>query len=159
MKPSVSFAMKRTEVFLGKPLRGGESNVYHVRLNTVNNKWTRNVHEVWETNEKVIKLNSPIIHNSTDSIADFLEKLNDYSTKNAEQYFNEKVIVYWWDLLLYPTGKFLQLYIVKRGFLDGTHGFVHAMMMSFHSFLTRGKLWLLYKRNPESISQIIKSHS
>ncbi|MGB9598646.1 MAG: hypothetical protein ACPLZH_02265, partial [Minisyncoccales bacterium] len=33
------------------------------------------------------------------------------------------------------------------GFLDGVQGFVFAVLMSFHSFLVRGKLYLMLKRN------------
>ena len=37
-------------------------------------------------------------------------------------------------------------YFIKFGFLDGLQGLVFAIMMSFHSFLVRGKLWLLINK-------------
>ena len=50
------------------------------------------------------------------------------------------------SILLFPAGKFIQNYFFKRGFLDGTAGFIHAALMSLHSFLVRGKLWTKYHK-------------
>jgi hypothetical protein len=46
-------------------------------------------------------------------------------------------------IIFYPFGKFILNYFLKLGFLDGAPGFVYAFMMSFHSFLVRGKLYTL----------------
>jgi len=42
--------------------------------------------------------------------------------------------------------KFIQNYFLRLGFLDGTAGLISAVMMSFHSFLARGKMWELGKK-------------
>jgi hypothetical protein len=35
---------------------------------------------------------------------------------------------------------------LKSGFLDGLEGLIFAILMSFHSFLVRAKLWLLIQK-------------
>ena len=42
-------------------------------------------------------------------------------------------------MILFPSGKFIHNYIFRLGFLDGMEGFIHAGMMSGHSFLVRGE--------------------
>jgi len=53
-------------------------------------------------------------------------------------------------IIFYPMGKFLSNYFIKQGFRDGGEGFVHATLMSFHSFLVRGKLFLIWQRKQAS---------
>ena len=43
-----------------------------------------------------------------------------------------------------PRWKIIKNYLLLQGFRDGMPGLLMAMMMSFHSFLVRGKLWCLY---------------
>ena len=50
-------------------------------------------------------------------------------------------------IIAYPAAKFFIDYFWFLGFLDGTAGAVVALMMSFHSFLTRAKLWLLWHKH------------
>lgn len=140
-----SYAIKREEIFLGKKLRHGEpEGKQFVRLSSNKNaRWERPVHETWQVHETIDVLSTPLEHHSATSVSSFIRKLDYYSTINAQYLNSRKTPVSWWDILAYPAGKFIANYIVKRGFLDGTHGFLHAAFMSFHSFLTRGKLYLL----------------
>jgi hypothetical protein len=89
------------------------------------------------------ELKNPLIHQSATSVGNFADKLNFYTTANAQYLFDTKTPVSWWHIIEYPVGKFVNNYIVKQGFRDGIEGFLHAVLMSFHSFLTRSKLWLL----------------
>jgi len=144
---TISFALRRREKFLGKILKHGESEGQaFVRLSAKKSGWIRPVHEVWKTEDHVITLNHPLIHEGTPTISEFVEKINRYSTIRAQELHKQKVRVNTLSLLFYPLAKFLHNYIVRYGFLDGTHGFVHAAFMSFHSFLVRGKLLLLQKK-------------
>lgn len=139
------FYLKRQDFFLGKLLKFGETGkIKLLRLARKNaGKWSRPVHETWQVKSKPKTLSSPLLHSPTPNVAQFLEKLNYYTTLNAKHLHKEGLEASWWQIILYPTGKFLHNYLLKLGFLDGTHGFLQAIFMSLHSFLTRGKLWLL----------------
>jgi len=45
-----------------------------------------------------------------------------------------------------PLVKFFYTFFILGGFLDGARGFVYSYMMSFHSFLSRSKLYLLHNK-------------
>ncbi|MBM4056175.1 MAG: glycosyltransferase family 2 protein [Planctomycetes bacterium] len=51
------------------------------------------------------------------------------------------------QLVLRPVYKFLKVYIMKRGFLDGLPGFILAITNSFYIFVKYVKLWERTRRN------------
>ncbi len=139
------FFLKRQDVMWGKPLLHGETD--GVRLLRLAKKgkgeWVRPVHEVWKIVGVVGTLTQPLRHFSHQNVAQFLSDINAYSTINAAYLARLKVRASWWHIFGYPAAKFIQNYIFRKGFLDGIPGMILALMMSFHSFLTRAKLWKL----------------
>lgn len=147
------YYLRRTDVFLGKELHHGESgtNTFLRLAKKKAGMWKRPIHEVWDVKGPTEQLHTPIHHIAAQSLTEFVSKLNAYTTQNAVHLKKQGIKSSFWAVLAYPAGKFLQNYIVKRGFLDGTHGFVHAMFMSFHSFLTRAKLYLLWHKKDSHV--------
>jgi len=137
------FYLKRQDWFGGRWLKHGETaNVRLLRLaRKGSGKWKRKVHEVWEIKGKISELENPFLHYPHPTISDFLKQINFHSTLHAEALRDEKVRPSLFQLIANPLGKFIQNYIFKLGFLDGMPGFIVAMMMSFHSFLSRAKLY------------------
>lgn len=147
---------RRLDRFLGKWLRYGETaGVRLLRLAKKDaGRWERPVHEVWKVNGETGELNNPLLHYSHDSVQEMAEKLDRYSEIEAE-YKNGQIGKYtnrqidkWMTLIqmaTFPIGKFILNYILKLGFLDGMEGFIHAGMMSGHSFLVRAKLLERYE--------------
>ena len=139
------FYINRVDYFLGRWLKYGETgDIKFLRLaRKVGGEWKGRIHEVWEVTGKIGKLKNPIQHFPHETVSEFLKEVNIY-TDLVAQYWNEegKKIGYR-EIVLYPIGKFIHNYIIRLGFLDGGEGFIMAAMMSFHSFLARGKYWLL----------------
>ena len=79
--------------------------------------------------------------------AQFIKEINWYTTINAKHLHEQRVRASWWQIVAYPAAKFFVDYIWYLGFLDGTAGAIVAVMMSFHSFLTRAKLFLLWQKH------------
>lgn len=142
------FLIPRVDFMWGKQLKHGETgNIKLLRLfDKRKGKLKGRVHEVWETKSKIGSLTSPILHYPHPTISEFLEKINFYTTLRAEELFEKRVKVNFFSIVFYTKGKFLLNYFFKLGFLDGASGFIHAVLMSFHSFLVRGKLWLLWQK-------------
>ena len=148
-KNIVGCYVKRRDFLFGRELRHGETaKVKLLRLakKTAGN-WIRAVHETWNIKGPVASLTTPLLHYPHSTISEFLYQINRYTTINAHVFYNEGKLVSSWEIITYPIAKFVQNYIIRSGFLDGTAGFVVAMMMSFHSFLTRSKLWELQQKN------------
>lgn len=139
------FFIKRRDIIWGRKLTHGETgNIKLLRLaRRDDGKWQGKVHEVWDIKGRIGELNNELIHYPHQSISEFLREINLYSSIRAEELKKQGVSVTWLDIILYPKAKFLKNYFLKLGFLDGLPGLVSALMMSFHSFLVRGKLWLL----------------
>ena len=45
------------------------------------------------------------------------------------------------DLLLRPLGRFLAMYVVGRGFLDGWRGFLLATLYAYYVLIRAAKIW------------------
>lgn len=137
------FTVRRTDFIWGKELRHGETgSTRHLRLAKKHaGQWVGKVHEIWKIKGKVGKLNNPLFHYPHRSISEFLKEINFYTDLRAEELFNKRVKARSFSIITYPLVKFLFNFIFKRGFLDGMQGFILAILMSFHSFLVRGKLW------------------
>ncbi len=141
------FYISRQDFLWGKKLEYGETgNIKLLRLaRKGSGKWSGAVHEVWNVKGSTSSLAYPLLHYPHATISDFLAKVNYYSTIRAEELYRKKVYTNAFLIFAYTKAKFFKNYFFLRGYKDGTAGFVHAMIMSFHSFLTRGKLYLLWK--------------
>ena len=113
--------------------------------------WVGKVHEEWQVDGKKGELGSFLLHYPHQTLNEFLTEINFYSTLRANELYEKKITVSYLDLLKYPVAKFLLNYFLKLGFLDKMEGLMFALMMSFHSFLVRGKLWLLWQKKISSV--------
>jgi len=141
----VGYYIKRVDTMWGMRLRYGETGkLWFLRLARKNSgNWEGRVHEIWYVKGKTGKLKNTLDHFPHSTISEFLSKINFYSDLRAKELYNKGIQVKFLDVILYPKAKFYVNFLFKLGFLDGIPGFLVAAMMSFHSFLVRGKLWQL----------------
>jgi glycosyltransferase involved in cell wall biosynthesis len=144
-----AYYLSRLDTFLGKELRHGETgHAKFIRLAKKSyGQWVRPVHEVWEGQGKVGTLKNPLLHTPHESIASFLEKVNRYSTLEAAYRHRSGIRSSLFKIAFYPLIKFKYNYFLRLGFLDGMPGIIMAVMMSFHSYLTWTKLYLLWRKH------------
>jgi len=142
------FYLKRQEFFGGKALKHGETIHCLLRLaKKGKGEWQREVHETWEIKGEIGKLKNPLLHYSHPTLSEFIEHINNFSTLHARVLLKEGVKPSLFRIIANPLGKFIQNYLFRLGFLDGTPGIIVALMMSFHSFLARAKLYQLWKKS------------
>jgi len=141
----------RKDYFNGRWLNHGETgNIKLLRLARKGcGLWVRKVHEYWNIKGNLGELKSPIYHYPHQTIQEFLYDINIYSTIHASELKREGRKANFFTIFIYPTAKFIQNYIIKLGFMDTTSGFIVSMMMSFHSFLSQGKLWQIQNTQKE----------
>ncbi len=125
-----AYFVPRLNYFFGKPIkRCGLYPDYTIRLfNKKYAKFTKSeVHEkVILQNEKASYLKNPMIHYAYESIEQFIEKQNRYSTLNAKGDIFKAVFNPFWT--------FFKLYFLKLGFLEGWRGFVVSKLYSQYTF-------------------------
>lgn len=142
------FLIKRVDSLWGKTLQHGETgNIYLLRLARKDaGKWQGRVHETWLVAGKVEKLQHVLLHFPHPTISEFLAEINFYTSLRAEELHKKGVRATCLSILFYPKAKFVLNYFFRQGFRDGLPGLIFALLMSFHSFLVRGKLWQVQQR-------------
>lgn len=143
------YFLKRKDNFKGMFLKYGETGTIRLlRLGRrKSGKWIRKVHEHWEIEGKVGELRNPIIHYPHKIFRDFIKNVNVYSSIHAKENYKEGKNSSILKIIIIPVAKFINNYVYKLGFLDGSFGFVVSATMSFHSFLSWSKLWLIQRKS------------
>lgn len=138
------FYIKRKDILWGRALLYGETGAIQlIRLGKRNaGIWHGVVHEEWDIKGKIGYLLNPLYHYPHQNIFSFLNSINYYTDLRAKELIERRDTVKAFEIVIYPTGKFFYNYIFRLGFLDGIDGFLISIMMSFHSFLVRGKVWI-----------------
>lgn len=142
------FYIERKDFMWGRQLLHGETgNIKLLRLAKKDSGvWAGRVHEIWDVKGSRGNLKMPLLHYPHQTIAEFLEDINYYTDLRSKELYDKGVQVRWWQIIAYPCAKFKLNYFLKLGFMDGIPGLIFALMMSFHSFLVRGKLWILWQK-------------
>jgi len=143
---SDAFYVRRRDYWWDTELKYGETrkvrNKGIIRLvRRKSGKWMGNVHEIFHTAKKTGTLNSFLNHYPHPTIKEFIRDINLYSTLRSRELFNQGQSSNVIQFVFYPFFKFILVYFVYLGFLDGPAGFAYAFLMSFHSFLVRTKLY------------------
>ena len=142
------FKINLCSVCFGKELKhGGWSNNYHIRL------WKNGtvgyddslVHEGFITNENIGKINEKIFHHTYLTLQDYFDKFNRYTTLGAKEYYRRNKKVSLFNLTLNPFFKFIRMYFIRGGFLDGVEGFMIASASAMYTMVKYFKLREIYK--------------
>lgn len=124
------YFVARLNNFFGKDIKTcGLYPDFSIRLfNRTKGKFNEvNVHESVQLQSKPQELKNHMIHLAYDNIEEFIMKQNKYSSLNHKKKSVFKAIVN-------PYWTFFKLYVLKKGFLDGWHGFVIAKLYAQYTF-------------------------
>ena len=109
----------------------------------------KDVHEQMKVKGVVGWLKSDLDHYATPDFSRYLLHEDRYSSLQARFYKEAGVKINIFNTLKYlffkPAGTFLNLYIRRRGFLDGFPGFVFSLYSGLHHAFSYMKLWEIYK--------------
>lgn len=102
--------------------------------------WSKgHVHERIEA-KRVCQLNVDLHHYPFGSLTEQIRTNNEYSSLGARDLFDKGKKFSLLKLMFKPVSKFLETYIIKRGFLDGMPGFIIAVGAAYSVFLKFAKL-------------------
>jgi len=113
---------------------------------------TRWVHaEVEIDDSRTRRLDTALLHYTTWNTDDYLFKLNRYAAWGALNFRDEKgrKTASWLPMITRAPLRFLQLYVLRLGFLDGIPGLQVCMFTAFYSFLKQAKLWEMQHAVPQ----------
>ncbi|MCB0729443.1 MAG: glycosyltransferase family 2 protein [Ignavibacteriae bacterium] len=141
------YNIKRRSYYLGKEIKYcGWDKDFPLRLFN-RNKGNFNVKEVHESvviNGKKCKIYEPIFHYTYPNLSLHISKMNRYSDISSQQIRENKnySII---SSIVFGIAKFLRMYFLQRGFLDGKVGFVLCFNSAFGVYLKYIKIW--HKKN------------
>jgi glycosyltransferase involved in cell wall biosynthesis len=92
---------------------------------------------------RVAPLGGDLHHYTYRDIADHLRTIDRFTTIGAGELHARGRRGALLPLLFHPAGKFLRMYLLRLGFLDGAPGLLVAVLGSYYVFLKYAKLWEL----------------
>ena len=139
-----AFRVPRRNYFLGKEIRhGGWGNDKPVRLFKRELRYNANlVHEHVDVTSGVVgEVSSKLLHYTYISLDQYFEKFNRYSRWWADQNFARGRRGSAAAVLFKPPARFVSMYLLKGGFLDGAHGLVLACLAAASVMAKYARLW------------------
>jgi glycosyltransferase involved in cell wall biosynthesis len=138
----IGFFIPRKNFFLGRWIRhSGWWPDYTLRLFKKEHAYVepREVHEKVIVSGSTLRLKNPLLHFTYRSISDYMTKMESYSSLSAEEIKKKGGLLSGLKLLTNPLLVFLKMYFLRLGCLDGTHGFILAVLYSMQTFLKYAK--------------------
>ncbi len=148
------YRMPRQTRYLGRWIRHGSWYPDHkLRLwrRTAGRWGGENPHDRVEVaKDRVATLRSPILHYSYRDVSHHVQTIDAFTSITAREWHRRGRRARLSALVLRPPLKFLEVYVWKRGFLDGVPGFLIAFHTMYYAFLKYAKLLELEKGSDDA---------
>jgi glycosyltransferase involved in cell wall biosynthesis len=141
-----AFTVNRLSRFLGRWIRhGGWHPEYVVRLFDRRRAGfdDRPVHEAVQVRGEVARLPGLLRHHTYETMEQYIDKLNRYTTLAAEDLNARGVRATPWTAALRAQSAFWRMWLLRGGMLDGGAGLVLALSSAFYVLSKYTKLWRL----------------
>lgn len=138
-----AFRFPRCNRFLGRYLKHGEGYPdWSLRLfDRRQARWSDDpVHEKVIANGQVGELRGDLLHDSAESLANYLNKQNRYTSLAADAALAAGKRASVGRIALSPLIRFIKFYVIRQGFRDGLPGLIHIAIGCFNSFLKYSKM-------------------
>ena len=147
-----AYRIPRRNFFLGREVKhGGWQSDKPVRLFRKSARYNASrVHEHVEISGSIGELKTQLTHEPYPTIDSWFEKLERYSKWWAEDRYERGKRVGAVTVVVRPPLRFLTMYVVRGGFLDGAAGAVLACMASTSVMAKYARLWALGRRQRAS---------
>lgn len=137
------FFIPRRNYFLNKVIKScGWSPDYQLRLfrKSKTTLTVRRVHEGFWVDGKKAHLKGQLIHYTHTTISGTLQKINEYSTLEAEEKAS-RIHVTAFKIFFKPVWAFFQHFVIRRGFTDGVHGLMVSIIHAVTKTQVYMKIW------------------
>ncbi len=147
-KPSADyFRIPRKNLIFGKWMKHSrwwpDYNIRFFKKGSVS--WSEIIHAVPMTTGKGAEIPDreelSIIHHHYDSIEQYVERLNRYTSVQADLKIKEGYKFNYLDLIRKPANEFLSRFFFGEAYKDGLHGFAVSLLQAFSEIVLYLKLW------------------
>ncbi len=153
--PYNGFYIKRMTIFFGRMIQHcGWHKDYLIRLwrNGKGRYEELEVHADVIIDGRIDTIHEYLLHDSYRSLDHYLEKFGRYTTWSANDLYKSGRKASWSNLCLRPLWRFFRMFIIRKGFLDGKHGFILCTLAAFSVFMKYAKLWVRQHRDTTAAS-------
>lgn len=154
--------IKRNTIFFGKMIKHcGWHRDYNLRLFRTRKGLydSRHVHASLEIDGDVGRIHEFMFHDTYRSFDDYLETMGRYTTWGAEDLIARGRKFRVTDLVFRPPLRFLKMYILHHGIMDGFHGFLLCSMASYSVLMKYAKHWHLERTGQTGATSSVESES
>lgn len=111
------------------------------------------VHGGFRTNGKKGRLEGILYHHTYETIYSYVEKMNDYTSLQVSNKLASDATLFpkRRTLILSPISHFLRMFLSKKGYKDGFHGFVLALLDATYTMLLYAKIWEYQSRKAAGV--------
>lgn len=115
------------------------------------------VHESLEVDGAVIKIDKHnyMRHYTYESLEQYFDKFNSYTSLAARDLLDRGAKPSAAKIMINPVFGFVKQYFIKRGFLDGFHGLLLAILSAFYVFVKYCKLYFLARAAIENRNKFL----
>ncbi|MDJ0972972.1 MAG: glycosyltransferase family 2 protein [Planctomycetota bacterium] len=149
-----AYDMTRRVFYLGRWIQhGGWYPEWRTRLfHRAHARWGGiDPHDRVETDARVARIRQGNLEHFTyRSIDDHLRQMNRFTAVGAQQLFDRGKRVALPSVIFKPPWRFLHMYVLRGGFLDGKAGLIVAVLHAYAGFLKYAKLWDLVRRDKQA---------
>lgn len=107
--------------------------------------WNEAIHSVPEVKgageEFPVEENLALVHHHYDSLEQYLERMNRYTTLYAKRLLKDGYRFDWKDVLIKPANEFFSRYFFGEGYKDGLHGLAVSLLQAFSELSVYLKIW------------------
>ena len=107
--------------------------------------WSEVIHSVPITQgegfDLLEKEECSIIHYHYQTVEQYIERMNCYTTEHAKSLVDDNYKFKWQDLIKKPTNEFLSRYFFGQGYKDGIHGLALSLLQAFSEVVKYLKVW------------------
>ena len=138
------YHIKRMSYFFGKLIHHcGWHNDYNLRLfRTAKGRYLdKRVHSKVVVEGRVGRIDALMYHDTYRDFEEFFATFQRFTSWGAQDAFDRGKRTNIADLLMRPIQRFVKMYFLRLGFLDGYHGLVLCSLSAFSVFTKYAKLW------------------
>jgi len=142
-----AFVIHQNKIFHQKINYGRWGKKKVLRIGRRVGEWQKNISLVWHFPGQKEVLSTPLIAHPHLNLTNFLKEIDIETSEKAKVLYQEGKKTNLFNLFFFPLLEFLNSYFWQGGILDKGAGFILAVLSSFEVFLTRAKLWVLWRQN------------
>ena len=167
-------------VEIKKVIKNKEFNGYYIpRKNYIFNKWIQHtgwypdyqlrlwqkgkvtwpcvsIHEDPMVEGQTANLSGHLVHQNYTSVGQYLNKLNKYTSLDAERLKDEIRSPFIKHVLVRPLDELIKRLVAEKGYKDGLHGLVLSLLQAFYELVVVVKIWEMGKFKPEETEVLRK---